>query len=159
MDVRGVAGEQHPPLAICGRLAGTIRPGRGKLQGRQGDVGAGDTAQYRLHMLKRDWLGSVESAPVEINHRDRPGPRVGIHARRRVVAAQTELIRIGHIDFNGIAGELGIGADELEAASLANRAAAAITSNEPVSSKSLTASVNGHFFARLIEGPRRRTHA
>src|ERR1700733_9976832 len=73
MDVRGVAGEQHPPLAVSGRLEGAIRPGRGKLEGRQGDVGAGDTAQYRLHMLKRDWPDSVESACVEIDHRDRPG--------------------------------------------------------------------------------------
>ena len=151
MDVRGVAGEQHTPLAVSRRLVGAIRPGGGKPEGRQGDVGAGHPAQDRLHMLERDRLGSVESAPVEIDHRDRPGPRVSIHACRRVVAAQAELIRIGHLDFNGIAGELGIGADELKAASLAHRAAAAIASDEPASAKGLIAGANGHVFVRLVE--------
>ena len=118
MDVRGVAGEQHPPFAVSRRLIGAIRPGGGKLERRQGDVGAGDAAQHRLHVLQRDRLDSVEGAAVELDHRDRPGPRVGVHARRRVVAARTELIRISHFDFDGIAGELGIGADELKAATL-----------------------------------------
>ncbi len=111
------------------------------------------------HMLKRDRLDPVESATVEIDHRDRPGPRVSIHARRRIVAAQAELFRIGHIYFNGIAGELRIGADELKAASLTNRAAAAITSNDPASAKSLTTSANGHFFVRLVKVFGRRSRA
>ena len=148
MDVRGVAGEQHPPLAISRRLIGAIRPGRGKLEGRQGDVSAGDAAQHCLHMLERDRLDSVESAAVELDHGDRAGPRVSVHARRRVVAAQAELIRIGHLDFNGIAGELGIGADELKAAGLAHRAAPAIASDEPAAAKRLGASANGHIFVR-----------
>jgi hypothetical protein len=67
------------------------------------------------------------------------------------MAAQAELIRTSHLDFNGIAGELGIGADELKAASLANRAAAAITSNEPASVESFATSANGHVVIRLIE--------
>ena len=32
MDVRGVAGEQHPALAIGRRLVGAIRPSRAKLE-------------------------------------------------------------------------------------------------------------------------------
>ena len=47
-----------------------------------------------------------------------PGCAVGVHARRRVVAARGGAVRIGHLDFDGIAGELGLGADELKAASL-----------------------------------------
>src|ERR1700729_2411623 len=130
---------------------GPIRPGRGKLEGRQGDVGAGDAAQYRLHMLKRDRLVSVESAAVELDHGDRPGPRVSVHAGRRVVAAQMKLIRVSHLDFDRIAGELGIRADELKAAGLAHNASAAITSDEPAPTKSLGASTNSHVFVRRLK--------
>jgi hypothetical protein len=67
------------------------------------------------------------------------------------VAARDELIRVSHLDLNGIAGELGIGADKLKAACLAHGAAAAIAANEPASAKALAAGANGHVFARLIE--------
>ena len=71
--MRGVAGKQHPSLAVGGRLVGAIRPCRSKLESRQGNVGAGDMTQYRLNMLQRDRLASVKSPRVEIDHRDRPG--------------------------------------------------------------------------------------
>jgi hypothetical protein len=65
--------QQHPPVAVFGRLVGSIRPGCGELKGRYSDFGAGDTAQHALHVVKRDQLRSVESAPVELDHRDRAG--------------------------------------------------------------------------------------
>ena len=86
-------------------------------------------------MLARDRLGPVESSAVEIDHRDRPGLRIGVHAGERVVAARTKLVRIGQLDIDGIAGELGVGADEVKAASLAHRAAAAVASDEPAARK------------------------
>src|ERR1700683_1005378 len=146
MDVRAVAGEQPPPLPVGRRLIGAIRPSRAKLEGRQGDVSVGDAAQHSLHMLQCDWLDSVESAAVELDHGDRAGPRVRVHPRRRVVAAEAELVRIGHLDFNGIARELGIGAYELKTAGLAHRAAPAIASDQPASTKGLSASANGYIF-------------
>lgn len=73
MNVRGVAGKQNAPSAIAGRLIGAVRPCGGKLERRQSDVGDGDAPQHRLHMVERDRLGPVESASVEVGHRDRPG--------------------------------------------------------------------------------------
>jgi hypothetical protein len=73
MNVRGIAREQYPSVAICGCLKSAIRPTRGETQSRQGYVGAGDAAQDRLHMVDREWLGSIERATVEINHSDRAG--------------------------------------------------------------------------------------
>jgi hypothetical protein len=66
------------------------------------------------------------------------------------VATEAELIRISHLDFNGISGEFGFGADKLKTASLANRAAPAVASDEPASTKSLGPSVKGHVFVRLV---------
>jgi hypothetical protein len=70
---------------ICAASPVAIGPGRGKPKVRQADVGAGDAAQDRLQLVQHDWLGSVESASVEIDHRDRPRQGEGVHARRRVV--------------------------------------------------------------------------
>src|SRR4051794_26932274 len=102
-------------------------------------------------MLQRDRLGSVEGASVEIDHRDRPGRGVGVHARRRVVPARGKLIRLGDIDLGRIAGELGIGADEAKAAGLANRAAGAIAADQPARAERLVTSANGYVFAGLAE--------
>ncbi len=98
-------------------------------------------------MLKRDRLGSVKSAAVKIHHRDSAGPRIGVHAGRHVVPAKWERFRIGHLDFDGIAGELRSGADEFEGTCLAHRTSATIATDEPASAKSLPTCANGHLFA------------
>src|SRR5436305_1917359 len=87
-------------------------------------------------MLDADRRGAVERTAVEIDHRDRPGLRIGVHARGRVVAARTERCGIGELDLDGIAGEFGIGADEVESADLPHRAAATVATDEPASAKS-----------------------
>jgi hypothetical protein len=62
------------------------------------------------------------------------------------VPAGTERFRVGHLDFDGIAGELRVGAGEFEGACLAYRTAATIAADQPVSAKLLVAGVNGHTF-------------
>ena len=89
MSVRGVAREQHAPVAVGRGLTGAIRPGGGKPKFADGDVGAGDAAQDILHVFDGDRRGAMESTAVEIDHRDRAGLRIGVHARGRVVATRT----------------------------------------------------------------------
>ena len=67
------------------------------------------------------------------------------------MAPEAELIGIRHFNFDGIAGELGIGPDEFEAAHFTHRTAAAVASDEPAPTKGLGAGANGHLFARRVE--------
>lgn len=67
------------------------------------------------------------------------------------MAAGTKLVRVHHLDFGGIAGEFRIGADELEAAGLADSAAAAVAADEPAPAKGLASGANDNSFIRLFE--------
>ncbi len=147
MDVRSVARQQHPPPAIRARLAGAIGPGGGEPQFRHGDVGARNPAQHVLHMCARDRPGAVERAAVEIHHRDGAGLLIRVHAGRRVMAARAKRIA-GEFDVDGIAGELGIGAGEIEAGGLAHGAAAAVAADQPAAAKRLAAGANANVVVR-----------
>ncbi|CEG10500.1 hypothetical protein BN961_03940 [Afipia felis] len=129
MRVRGVAGKHHPSVAVGRRLAGSVRPCGREPEGGQGDVGAGDPAQNNLHVLHRDRLCAVEGAAIEVDHRDRAGLRVGVHARPGIGASDAERLRVCQFHLDRVAGEFGIGAGEFEAASLAHGAAPAIAAH------------------------------
>lgn len=95
-------------------------------------------------MLQGDRLDPVKGAAVEFHHRDRAGPRVGVHTGRRIVPAWSERFGVAHLDFDGIASELGMGADEFERTCLAYCTAATIATDKPASGKSLATRVNTH---------------
>jgi hypothetical protein len=103
------------------------------------------------HVFERDRLGPVEGALVEVDHRNGPWPLVGVHARGRVVPTCGECIRPGHLDFDRVARELRLGADELETASLPHRASASIASDEPPRTNRRAAGMDGHSVVGLGE--------
>ena len=135
MDVACIAGKEHPALSVGRGLECTIRPCRREVKRRDRDVNAGHATQHRLDVFERDRLGSVEGAFIEVHHRDDPWPLIGVHAGGRVVPTCSERIRRGHLDFDRVAGELWLGADELEAASLSHGAS---SPSQPTSHRART---------------------
>ena len=93
----------------------------------------------------------MERAAVEVGHRDHPRLPLRVHAGRRGMTAQREHRRVGDLDLDRIARELGLGPHELEAALLAHRAAAAVATHEPARANALLAGMDGDFVVRSLE--------
>src|SRR5882724_6297413 len=114
MNVRGVAGQQHPPLAVGRYLLRAVGPCTGEAQRLEGHVGAGYAPQDRLHVLARDRLGAMECAAVEVGNRDHSWLPLRVHTGRRVMTSQGKYRRVGDFDADQISRELRLSTDELE---------------------------------------------
>lgn len=93
----------------------------------------------------------MSGAAVEIDHRDHPRPRIGVHPRRGVGSPGGERVWIGQFDLDRIAGELGARAGEDEAAGLAHQAAAAVASDQPSAMQALAPGLDSDSLVRLVE--------
>ena len=150
MDVRGIARQQYAAVAVSRGLLAAVRPRRGDVQDIDVHVLAGHAAQHRLHVLAREWR-AMRGAAVEVGEPDRARCPLRVIASRRGMTPERQHGRIGKIDLHRIAGELRLGADEIEIAEPAHRAATAVAPHEPTGTKHLAAGLHGDFIVRNLK--------
>src|SRR5580692_2225269 len=139
MNMGGVSGQEHTPLAVLRCLERAVGPGRHEMERSERHVRVGHAPQHRLHVLESDRLRAMRNAAVEVRKREKPGLRLRVIASRSGLPAHTELLGVGDVYMDGITRELRLGPDELEATLLADGAATAVASHQEAPAKTLRA--------------------
>ena len=93
----------------------------------------------------------MEGAAVEFDQADDARLPVRVHAARRVLTAHGQRCRLGQIHVYRVAGELGLGADELEAGLLPHPTAPAVAAHEPTCADALLAGTDGDLISLGLE--------
>ena len=82
-------------------------------------------------MLAGYRAGAVKGAAVEVGHRNHIGSFEGVNATSALVTSGSECIRVRERGYDGVAGELRIGAREADPGRFADRAMRAVAADEP----------------------------
>jgi len=145
MNVRGIAGQKDPTVAVACRLSCSVGPCGRNVQGADRHVSVRDAAQDLLHVFEGDWLFCTMKCPaVEVLDQHVTGLRLQVHARCRQVSTRLELFGINEVNSSGVAGKFWFRAREFKTSQLANHAPTAIATHEPLSLEGGVTRLNGH---------------
>ncbi|GDY51614.1 hypothetical protein SVIO_022370 [Streptomyces violaceusniger] len=133
VHMRGIAREQHPAAPVGLGLPGVVGPaGRTAAQALERHIDAGDIAYDRLEFVERDGGVAVLRPRAEASDENAPGDRaVGVDAAGCPRPAAAQLAGVGEVGHRLVPHQLRIGAGEADAQLPADRAAAAVGSDDP----------------------------